>query len=84
MKKSKRKQTNTSGDKREQKQCYKIQRCGRNNSKGEVYSDNDLALETKNISNKQLNTTSTGSRNRRTKPKVTMRNNKDHRAKKTQ
>lgn len=28
--------------------------------------------------------TSTGSRNRRTKPKVSIRNNKDHRAKKKQ
>ena len=53
-------------------------------SKGEVYSDTDLAQETKNISNKQFNMTYTGSRNRRTKPKVNIRNNKDHRAKKKQ
>lgn len=53
-------------------------------SKGEVYSDTDLAQETKNISDKQFNMISTGSRSRRTKPNVSIRNNKDHRAKKKQ
>ena len=47
--------------------------CSKNSSKREVYSNTSLPQETRKISNKQSNLTPRGTRERRTKPKVSRR-----------
>ena len=58
-------------------------RCSKSSSKGEAYSNTGLLQETRNVSNKQFNVTSTGTRKEEQSPKlVKERNNKDHRGNK--
>ena len=47
--------------------------CSKSSSKTELFSNTSLAQETRKVSNKQSNLTSRGSRERRTKPKVSRR-----------
>ena len=48
-------------------------RCSKMSSKREIYSNTILPQETRKISNKQTNLTPKGTRERKTKPKVSRR-----------